>query len=206
MAESVSVQQEVFGRAGGTRRRSGGGRGSGAATERARVPDRRAVLSARQRSSRARSSEAQLHVGTVVIRLGRVPFMDATGMHTLSEIIERFQRRGIRVVLCGIQERLSRSLGRAGILALVGPDNICADMAEVAGASHLLEPAGRGIVKIERGGPISGRMRGSGDSLVLSCLARCAASARLLTRSSHHEKHRRTSRWKSACCHLSYCE
>ena len=76
---------------------------------------------------------AQLHVGTVVIRLGRVPFMDATGMHTLSEIIERFQRRGIRVVLCGIQEGLSRSLGRAGILALVGPDNVCADMAEVAG-------------------------------------------------------------------------
>ena len=58
--------------------------------------------------------------------------MDATGMHTLSEIIERFQRRGIRVVLCGIQERLSRALGRAGILALVGPDNVCADMAEVA--------------------------------------------------------------------------
>ena len=50
----------------------------------------------------------------------------------MSEIIERFQRRGIRVVLCGIQERLSRSLERAGILALVGPDNVCADMAEVA--------------------------------------------------------------------------
>ena len=75
---------------------------------------------------------AQLHVGTVVIRLGRVPFMDATGMHTLAEIIERFQRRGIRVLLCGTQERLARSLARAGIMALIGPENTCADMYEVA--------------------------------------------------------------------------
>jgi SulP family sulfate permease len=59
---------------------------------------------------------AQLHVGTVVIRLGRVPFMDATGMHTLSEIIERFHRRGIRVLLVEIQPRLERALAReAGV-------------------------------------------------------------------------------------------
>ena len=75
---------------------------------------------------------AQLHVGTVVIRLGRVPFMDATGTHTLAEIIERFQRRGIRVLLCGIHPRLARALERAEILALVGPENVCTDMAEVA--------------------------------------------------------------------------
>jgi sulfate permease, SulP family len=75
---------------------------------------------------------AQLHVGTVVIRLGRVPFMDATGTHTLAEIIERFQRRDIRVLLCGIHPRLARALERAEILALVGPQNICADMGEVA--------------------------------------------------------------------------
>lgn len=75
---------------------------------------------------------AQLHVETVVIRLGRVPFMDATGTHTLAEIIERFQRRGIRVLLCGIHPRLARTLERAEILALVGPGNVCADMAEVA--------------------------------------------------------------------------
>ncbi len=67
-----------------------------------------------------------------VIRLGRVPFMDATGTHTLSELIERFQRRGIRVLLCGIHPRLCKALERAEILALVGRDNICADMSEVA--------------------------------------------------------------------------
>jgi SulP family sulfate permease len=206
MAESVSVQQEVFG---GPEGRAGEGE---AAREAALPPN---VLVYRidgpfffgaAEKLESTIERAQLHVGTVVIRLGRVPFMDATGMHTLSEIIERFQRQGIRVLVCGIQEALSRSLSGPGswrwsartTSAPIGPG--------LRGASRPPEPLGRGIVKIERGGAISGRMPGSGDSLVLSCLARCAASARLLTRSSHHEKHRRTSRWKSACCHLSYCE
>jgi len=132
MAESVSVQEEVFG---GPEERAI----AGEAAQEATLPPNVLVYridgpfffgAAEKLESTV--ERAQLHVRTVVIRLGRVPFMDATGMHTLSEIIERFQRRGIRVLLCGIQERLSRSLGRAGILALVGPENLCDDMAEVA--------------------------------------------------------------------------
>jgi len=46
----------------------------------------------------------------VVIRLGRVPFMDATGIHTLTEIIQRFQRRRVRVILCGIHDELRGAL------------------------------------------------------------------------------------------------
>ena len=133
MAESVSVQQEVFGVA-------GEGAGAGDGPQEVVLPP--SVLVYRiegpfffgaAEKLESTVERAQLHVGTVVIRLGRVPFMDATGMHTLSEIIERFQRRGIRVVLCGIQERLARSLARAGIFELVGRDNVCANMAEVAG-------------------------------------------------------------------------
>jgi SulP family sulfate permease len=74
----------------------------------------------------------QLGVETIVIRLGRVPFMDATGLNALTEIIKRFQRRGVRVLLCGIHEPLRQPLLAAGITALVGPANICANMAEVA--------------------------------------------------------------------------
>lgn len=74
----------------------------------------------------------QLHVETVIIRLGRVPFMDATGMQTLAEIIERLQRRHIRVLLCGIHPGLIEGLQRAEILQLVGKENICRNMREVA--------------------------------------------------------------------------
>ena len=132
MAETVSVQQEVFG---GPEDRGGSANASQDAALPANVLvyriDGPFFFGAAEKLE-STVERAQLHVGTVVIRLGRVPFMDATGMHTLSEIIERFQRRGIRVVLCEIQERLARALARAEILALVGPENVCADMAEVA--------------------------------------------------------------------------
>lgn len=70
---------------------------------------------------------AQLHVETVVVRLGGVQFMDATGMYTLSEIIERFRRRGI--------------------LALVGVQNVGADMPEIARRVAQGQSAGPGPSK-----------------------------------------------------------
>jgi SulP family sulfate permease len=75
---------------------------------------------------------AQLGIDTVVIRLGRVPFMDATGMYTLAEIVRRLQKRRVRVMLCGIHDSLREPLAAAGITGLVGPENLCASMAEVA--------------------------------------------------------------------------
>jgi SulP family sulfate permease len=74
----------------------------------------------------------QLGVETVVIRLGRVPFMDATGINTLTEIIQRFQRHRVRVILCGVHDELRGTLDAAGIPALVGESNICASMQIVA--------------------------------------------------------------------------
>ena len=74
----------------------------------------------------------QLGIRTVVIRLGRVPFMDATGINTLTEIIQRFQRHHVRVMLCGIHGDLRQSLDLAGIPALVGESNICTSMQVVA--------------------------------------------------------------------------
>lgn len=75
----------------------------------------------------------QVHIETIVIRLGQVPFMDATGLQTFAEIIERFQKRKIRVMLCGVQPELRATLERAEILSRVGADNVCSSMHEVAG-------------------------------------------------------------------------
>jgi sulfate permease, SulP family len=72
-----------------------------------------------------------LGVETVVFRLGQVPFMDATGMQTFHEIIQRFKKHGVRVMLCGIHAGLRDSLLQGGILALVGEGNVCARLSEV---------------------------------------------------------------------------
>ncbi|MGH8242541.1 MAG: SulP family inorganic anion transporter [Steroidobacteraceae bacterium] len=133
MAESVSVQQEVFG--------GPEGRGDGSGQSTAALPP--SVLVYRidgpfffgaAEKLEATVERAQLHVKTVVIRLGRVPFMDATGTHTLSEIIERFQRRGIRVLLVEIEEQLARALARAGVIALAGAGNVFPDLDAALGA------------------------------------------------------------------------
>ena len=73
-----------------------------------------------------------LDVATVVLRLGRVPFMDATGQQTLGEIVGRLQRRGVRVLLCGIHPGLRESLDVTGITAQVGISNLFNDMRAVA--------------------------------------------------------------------------
>ena len=54
----------------------------------------------------------------LVIRLGRVPFMDITGLQALEEAIGDFRRRGVSVVLCEANPRVRRKLVRAG---LIGP-------------------------------------------------------------------------------------
>jgi SulP family sulfate permease len=121
MAESVSVQLEVF----------GGPESDREAAAAPSVPPNVLVYRidgpfffGAAEKLEATVERAQLHVESVVIRLGRVPFMDATGMHTLSEIIERFHRRGIRVLLVEVQERVGRTLARAGILELAGSGNV----------------------------------------------------------------------------------
>jgi sulfate permease, SulP family len=74
----------------------------------------------------------QLGVKTVVIRLGRVPFVDATGLESLLELIGRFQRHRIAVLLCGVAPTLRGALDAGGVTALVGAENICENMREVA--------------------------------------------------------------------------
>jgi SulP family sulfate permease len=75
---------------------------------------------------------AQLGIESIVIRLGRVPFMDATGLATLEEMIRRLQKRQVRVLLCGVHDGLKRTLDEAGITALVGAENLCDNMTAVA--------------------------------------------------------------------------
>ena len=52
----------------------------------------------------------------LVIRLGRVPFMDITGLQALEEAIMGFRRRGVAVTLCEANPRVHAKLARAGLI------------------------------------------------------------------------------------------
>ena len=54
----------------------------------------------------------------LIIRLRDVPFMDITGIQTLSEVVAKLHRRGVRVVLCEANARVLGKLRLAGVLDL----------------------------------------------------------------------------------------
>jgi sulfate permease, SulP family len=61
---------------------------------------------------------------TLIIRLDRVPFIDLTGIHTLSETLQELRKKGVSVVLCEANERVREKLLRAGVLEASG-DETC---------------------------------------------------------------------------------
>lgn len=60
----------------------------------------------------------------LILRLKWVPFMDITGIQTLEEIIQSFHKRGIKVLISGANNRVSQKLLKAGIVGLVGEQNV----------------------------------------------------------------------------------
>jgi sulfate permease, SulP family len=80
---------------------------------------------------------SQNRVRTVVIRMGRVPFMDTTGLTALDEIVADFQRIGTRVVLCEVRANVLEKLERAGIVARVGSSGVFDTLSQFAAASAM---------------------------------------------------------------------
>jgi SulP family sulfate permease len=66
--------------------------------------------------------------------MGRVPFMDTTGLSALDEIVADFQRIGTRVVLCEVRATVLEKLDRARILARVGTSGVFGTLSEFVAA------------------------------------------------------------------------
>ena len=60
-----------------------------------------------------------------IIRMRRVPFIDATGVHNLELLIRSSQKVGIHVVLSGVNEQVRQVLLKSHIDTLIGKDHIC---------------------------------------------------------------------------------
>jgi SulP family sulfate permease len=66
----------------------------------------------------------QSHADTVVLRLGRVPFVDASGIHALEELVDECNRFKTRLVFCELRPNVRAKLARAGLIKKIGSDNI----------------------------------------------------------------------------------
>jgi SulP family sulfate permease len=82
----------------------------------------------------------QSHAETLVLRMGRVPIMDATGIQALADLIEDCRKRNTRVVLVELRDNVRQKLERAGVVEAVGAGSLfgtldqCLDALAVAGA------------------------------------------------------------------------
>ena len=59
-----------------------------------------------------------------IIRMRKVSFIDATGLHNLEIFIDSTLNDNRKVILSGVNEKVYRSLERTGIIAKVGKDNV----------------------------------------------------------------------------------
>ena len=61
-----------------------------------------------------------------IVRMRKVPFIDSTGVHNLTNLCVMCHKDNIQVVLSGVNEKVHKVLEKTGLLYdLVGQDNIC---------------------------------------------------------------------------------
>lgn len=63
-----------------------------------------------------------------IIRMRKVPFVDATAMHNLSMLIQRSHKEGITIILSGVNDHVHKQLLIGGIEQQMDPHNICANI------------------------------------------------------------------------------
>lgn len=60
-----------------------------------------------------------------IIRMRKVPFIDSTGIHNLTNLCRMSRREDTQIILSGVNEKVHTALRKAGFYALLGEENIC---------------------------------------------------------------------------------
>lgn len=59
-----------------------------------------------------------------ILRMRLVPFIDATGLHALEDLVTKCKRHGTKFMISGLQPSVQRALERSGVLAEIGSENV----------------------------------------------------------------------------------
>lgn len=65
-----------------------------------------------------------------IIRMRKVPFIDSTGIHNLTNLCVMSQKENIHIILSGVNDKVHKVLKRSGFYELLGEDNICSNINE----------------------------------------------------------------------------
>ena len=75
-----------------------------------------------------------------IIRMRKVPFIDSTGIHNLTNLCEMSHKEGVHVILSGVNPKVHEALRRSGFYDFLGKKNICDNIhAALHVAEHYLK-------------------------------------------------------------------
>ena len=60
-----------------------------------------------------------------IIRMRKVPFIDSTGIHNLTNLCKMSKKERVTIVLSGVNEKVHHVLEKSGFYELLGEENIC---------------------------------------------------------------------------------
>ncbi|MDP1660235.1 MAG: SulP family inorganic anion transporter [Methylotenera sp.] len=71
------------------------------------------------------------HAEILVLRLGKVPFIDATGMQSLWDLLDTCKLHKTRLVLCEARPNVLKKLKVAGLIGQIGEDNVLENLHQI---------------------------------------------------------------------------
>jgi len=74
---------------------------------------------------------AHKHADNLILRLGNVPFIDATGMQSLWDLLDACKRHHTRLVLCEAKPNVFKKLKAAGLIGQIGKENVLENIHDV---------------------------------------------------------------------------
>jgi len=74
----------------------------------------------------------------VIFRMRTVPAVDATGLHALEVMLEKFHRKHTQLILSGVQPQPMKVLYNAGFIDKIGLDNVCGNIDSALDRARLL--------------------------------------------------------------------
>ena len=75
-----------------------------------------------------------------IIRMRKVPFIDSTGIHNLTNLCKMSKKEDVQIILSGVNEKVLNVLEKAGFNDLLGKENICSHInIALARAEELLK-------------------------------------------------------------------
>jgi SulP family sulfate permease len=77
---------------------------------------------------------------TLVLRMGHMPFVDATGITAIEQIVKDFASHGAVVILTEVTPTVLRKLTRAGVIAKIGAVNVVGTLEQALAPRPPVDP------------------------------------------------------------------